>query len=94
MRIEHIIWLSEIEDKLYYKHKVLVEEVEEVLFNKPHIRFVEKGHQEGDDVYAAYGQSDSGRWLIVFFVVKGEHEVLVISARDMERKERRLYAKR
>lgn len=94
MRIYHIIWLPEIEEKLYHKHQVLVEEVEEVLFDKPHIRFVEKGHQEGEDLYAAYGRTAAGRWLIVFFIVKGEHEALVISARDMERKERRLYARR
>lgn len=51
-------------------------------------------HREGEDLYAAYGQSSSGRWLIVFFVLKAEREALVISARDMERKERRLYARK
>jgi hypothetical protein len=40
MRVQRIIWLPEIEDKLYRKHQVLVEEVEEVLFDKPRIRFV------------------------------------------------------
>lgn len=94
MRIHRVIWQSEIEEKLYHKHKVLVEEVEEVLFDQPRIRFVEKGHREGEDLYAAYGQSASGRWLIVFFVLKAEREALVISARDMERKERRLYARK
>ena len=93
MRIYHIIWLPEIEDKLFHKHNVLVEEVEEVLFEQPHIRFVEKGHREGEDLYAAYGQTMAGRWLIVFFVLKSPHEALVISARDMNRKERRLYGR-
>jgi len=94
MRIRRVIWQPEIEEKLYHKHKVLVEEVEEVLFDAPRIRFVEKGHREGEDLYAAYGRSSSGRWLIVFFVLKAEREALVISARDMERKERRLYARK
>jgi len=94
MRIHYIVWRPEIEDKLYRKHNVLVEEVEEVLFDKPRIRFVEKGHREGEDLYAAYGRTTSGRWLITFFVLKGEHEALVISARDMERKERRVYARK
>jgi len=94
MRIRRVVWQPEIEDKLYHKHKVLVEEVEDVLFDAPRIRFVEKGHREGEDLYAAYGQSASGRWLIVFFVLKAEREALVISARDMERKERRLYARK
>ncbi|NOZ06360.1 MAG: BrnT family toxin [Chloroflexi bacterium] len=94
MRIYHIIWLPDIEDKLFHKHNVLVEEVEEALFEQPHIRFVEKGHREGEDLYAAYGQTTAGRWLIAFFVLKSPHEALVISARDMTRKERRLYARR
>ncbi len=73
---------------------MLVEEVEQVLFDQPHIRFVEKGHREGENLYAAYGQTVDGRWLIVFFVLKGKGQVLIISARDMDRKERQLYAKR
>ncbi len=94
MRIAHIIWLPDIEDKLFEKHAVLAEEVEEILFDHSHIRFVEKGHQEDEDLYAAYGQTTAGRWLIVFFILKEQHEALIISARDMDRKERRLYAKR
>ncbi len=94
MRIYHIIWLPEIEDKLFHKHNVLVEEVEEVLFNEPHIRFVEKGYREAEDLYAAYGQTLAGRWLIVFFILKNSHDALVLSARDMNHKERRLYARR
>jgi hypothetical protein len=96
MRVYHIIWLPEVEDKTFDKHHVLVEEVEEVLFDDPppHIRVVEKGHREGEDLYAAYGQTAAGRWLIVFFVWKVGGEALVISARDMERKERRIYGRR
>lgn len=94
MRIEHIIWLPEIEDKLLRKHGVQVEEAEDVLFGSPHIRFVEKGQREGEDLYAGYGQTEAGRWLIVFFVMKSQRRALIVSARDMERKERRLYARR
>ena len=95
MDVRRIIWLPEIEEKLYDKHRVLVEEVEEVLFdNDPHIRFAEKGHREGENLYAAYGQTAAGRCLIVFFVLKEDGAALVISARDMERKERRLYVRR
>ena len=94
MRVSHIIWMPEIEEKLYDKHQVLVEEVEDVLFNEPHVRFVEKGHHADENLYAAYGQTEAGRWLIVFFILKSEHEALVISARDMERKELQLYVRR
>jgi len=94
MKIRHIIWLHEFEEKLFHKHNVLSEEVEEVLFDKPHIRFVEKGHCDDEDLYAAYGKTSGGRWLIIFFVLKNKHDALVISARTMDRKERHLYARR
>jgi len=93
MRIYDIIWLPAIEDKLLQKHNVQVEEVEDVLFDALHIRFVEKGHKIGEDLYAAYGQTMPGRWLIIFFVLKNQSEAMIISARDMDRKERRYYAR-
>ncbi len=55
MRITKVIWLPEIEDKLLHKHDVFVVETEEVLFGDPYIRFVEKGHRRGENLYAAYG---------------------------------------
>ena len=91
MRVDKVIWLPEFEDKLYYKHAVLAEEVEEVIFGGPRIRFVEKGHHPGENLYAAYGQTETGRYLTVFFVLKADNEALIISARDMDRKERKLY---
>jgi uncharacterized DUF497 family protein len=94
MRIQHIIWLPEVEDKLLRKHNVLIEEVEDVLFANPHVRFVEKGDQPGEDLYAAYGQTVAGRWLLIFYVLKPRQAVLVISARNMERTERRLYGRK
>ena len=55
MRVKNVVWLPVIEDKLARKHQVLATEVEEALFGNPHIRFVEKGHRAGEDLYAAYG---------------------------------------
>ena len=94
MRVREVIWLPEIEDKLWNKHRITVLEAEEVLFGEPHIRFVEQGHQEGEDLYAAYGQTDAGRYVIAFFVLKRDSQALVISARDMEGKERKTYGRR
>ena len=42
MKIEDIIWLNQIVDKLAFKHQVETYEVEEVLVGKPKFRFVEK----------------------------------------------------
>ena len=61
MRIEGIIWLRDVVDKLISKHGVETYEVEEILDGKPKIRFVEKGEREGEDVYLALAQTDSGR---------------------------------
>jgi hypothetical protein len=42
---------------------------------------------KGEDVYAAYGQTASGRYLIVFFIRKHSTAALTISARDMSQEE-------
>ena len=92
MQIDEVIWLSEFVEKLARKHDVKTTEVEEVLSNRPNFRFVSKGNRPGEDVYSAMGQTDAGRYLIVYFILKPYHRALVVSARDMDRKERRIYA--
>lgn len=94
MRIEAIIWLRDVVDKMGSKHRVETFEVEEVFSNRPKVRFVEKGEREGEDVYLALGQTDAGRYLTVLFIYKKTKEALVLSARDMARKERRYYGKK
>ncbi|MEQ8224255.1 MAG: BrnT family toxin [Candidatus Eremiobacterota bacterium] len=94
MKIEGIVWLRNIVDKLAFKHNVAPEEVEEVFRGKPRIRFVEKGEREGENVYMASGQTYSGRYLIVLFIYKISKDILILSARDMERKERNLYERK
>ena len=91
MKIKGIIWLDEILEKLIRKHNVQQREVREVLNNKPRFRFVEKGHRSGENVYAAMGQTDGGRYIIVFFVYKTDKRALILSARNMTHNERRLY---
>jgi len=94
LKISGIIWLREIVEKIIVKHRVTQDEVREVLRNSSHFRFVEKGHRQGENVYAAMGQTDGGRYLIVFFVRKKTQQVLILSARDMTRSERRNYEKK
>ena len=78
-------------DKLVRKHGVEDYEVTEVLQRKPQFRFVEKDHRVEENVYAALGQTMSGRYLTVFFVYKTNGQALILSARDMSKSERRLY---
>jgi hypothetical protein len=47
----------------------------------------------GEDVYRALGQTDAGRYLVVFFIHKLTREALILSARDMDHKERRSYGR-
>ncbi len=94
MNIEGIIWLRNIVDKLAFKHHVETSEVEEVLTGKPKFRFVEKGERQGEDVYMALGRTQAGRYLIVLFIHKATKEALILSARDMAKKERKLYGRK
>lgn len=91
MFIDEFLWLPDIIEKLEVKHHVSQDEVEEVFFNGPKYRFVESGHRPEEDVYSAGGQTDSGRYLIVFFIHKTRNTALILTARDMDRRERKRY---
>ena len=91
MYIEPVTWIPNIVEKLLAKHQVTQWEVEDVLLNFPEYRFVERGRRKDEDVYAALGQTASGRHLMIYFIRKPQNSALVLSARDMEPKERRLY---
>jgi len=41
--------------------------------------------------FPAFGQTDAGRYLTVFFVRKEDGRALILSARNMTRAERRIY---
>ena len=94
MYIDDFIWLPDILDKLYVKHHVTQDEVEEIFFNYPKYRFVELGYEIGEDIYSARGQTDAGRYLIVFFIHKLDNIALILSARDMDSKERKRYERK
>ena len=94
MYIENCIWLPDVLTKLFVKHHVTQTEVDEIFFNRPKYRFVESGYREGEDVYSAAGQTDAGRYLIVFFIQKQNNLALILSARDMDQKERRRYERK
>ena len=94
MKISGIIWVQEIIEKIIVKHQVSQVEVREILNSSSHFRFVEKGHFSGENVYASMGQTDCGRYLIVFFIHKKDNRALILSARDMTPAERKRYEKK
>ena len=93
MKIVGFIWLEEIVEKLEVKHQVVPEEVEQVFSNQPRVKRMNRGRFRGEDVHRVLGQTDGGRYLVVFFIYKLTHEVLILSARDMGDKERKSYAR-
>ncbi len=94
MTIAGFIWLEDIVEKLWRKHKVELFEVEEVFANSPYFRFAEKGRRKDENLYAAFGQTDAGRYLITFFVYRQDKHAVVISSRTMTDVERRNYERR
>lgn len=93
MLIRQIIWKDQFVEKLATKHGVSIEEVEDVLNSKPHIRKINNGKVKGENVYAGFGQTYGGRYLVVFYIKKQAGAVLPISARDMDDSERDYYGK-
>ena len=93
MRLYEVIWKEQYVEKIDIEHGVDADEVEQVLFGNPHVRRIEKGKVKGEDVYSAYGRTNAGRYLIVFFINKRKTAALPISARDMTESERSYYAK-
>ncbi len=95
MRISEVIWLNDVIDKIEAKHHVTQTEVEKVLYSKPTVKKMRKGYFRGEHVYRALGKTETGgRYLTIFFIHKGIDKVLILSARDMDKKERKIHAKK
>ena len=92
--IDGIIWLDAIVEKLAWKHRVLPHEVEEILNGKCRIFKKESGNIEGEDLYNALGITKDGRYLSVFFIKKLNRKALIITARDMNKREKKRYEKK
>ena len=72
------------------KHGVFASECEQVFFNEPLLILDDPKHSEAEDRFAAFGQTDNGRVLVVVYTKRADR-LRVISARDMNRKERVFY---
>jgi uncharacterized protein len=95
MNIDKIVIPVVIENKIESKHNVRSNEIRQTLINDPRIRFAEKGNVKVNDVYVAFGRTFGGRYLSVFFVYKPENNTcIIISARDMSKKEKKAYGKK
>ncbi len=77
--------------KLQARHRVSPAECEQVFFNEPLVIAEDAAHSSAEQRWAAWGRTAEGRALVVVFTLRGER-IRPVSARDMNRKERRRYA--
>jgi uncharacterized DUF497 family protein len=74
------------------RHGVTKSEAEEVFFNQPLLMLEDREHSGDELRIHALGQTDAARKLHITFTLRADGTLLrVISARDMHRKERRIY---
>ena len=69
-----------------------IAEAEQVFFNEPLLVIVDTKHSEGEGRFHALGKTNEHRSLHITFTLRNAGEsIRVISARDMHRKERKIY---
>jgi uncharacterized DUF497 family protein len=74
------------------KHDVSQPESEQIFFNTPLLMLADEKHSQAEARYHALGNCDSGRLLHITFTLRVDGTLIrVISARDMHRKERKVY---
>jgi uncharacterized protein len=74
------------------RHDVSMAEAEQVFFNAPVLVLPDPVHSQAEPPYHALGKTIDGRRLHVTFTLRsGGKLIRVISARDMSKKERKIY---
>lgn len=75
------------------KHGVVALEAEQVFLVAPLIITPDERHSETEPRFRALGKTMQGRRLTIIFTLRhGDARIRVISARDMNRRERTIYA--
>ena len=83
-------WDTGNAEKNWELHQVSQGECEQVFFNRPLVVAPDVELSKRELRYAALGQTNAARQLAVVFTIRGPL-VRVISARNMSRRERRIY---
>lgn len=85
-----LIWRQGVVDKIWQKHKVTPEEVDEAVLDDEAIC-----HKASRGSYCVYGQSISGRYVfVVLGVTSKKGQFKVITAREMDNTMKRYYHKK
>ena len=81
------------ERKSHEKHGVTANEAEQVFFNQPLLVIGDAVHSTRESRWHAMGMTDDAHHLhLTFTLRRAGRSIRVISARDMHRKERAIYA--
>jgi len=83
-------WDEGNSDKNWLKHKVSKNECEQVFFNLPLVVEEDTEHSDIEKRWYILRQSDSKRLLFIVFTIRNQL-VRVISARNMNKKEKEIY---
>ncbi|MBK7103664.1 MAG: BrnT family toxin [Ignavibacteriae bacterium] len=88
--IEGFQWDNGNIEKNWLKHQVLHIECEQIFFNEPLIVADDVNHSEKENRWFALGRTDSDRKIFTVFTIR-KNLIRIISARDMNKKEKRKY---
>ncbi|MCG2691707.1 BrnT family toxin [Microgenomates group bacterium] len=90
MKLKEFVWDKGNIDKNLVKHKVDFREAEEIFFNKPVKFYPDKRHSQKEERFIALGITNKSRRLSII-LTRRKNKIRIISARDQNKRERRLY---
>jgi len=93
LELDEVMGFDWDEGNLYkneIKHGLHWSEIEEIFFNQPLLIYEDRKHSLEECRCYALGKTDEEKPLFVVFTLRGDR-IQVISARKMNRKERRIY---
>ncbi len=85
-------WDRGNKDKNWISHRVTHEECEEIFYDPKKVVFKDALHSRHEERYLIIGKTKKGRLLFVVFTER-KSRLRVISARDLNKKEKDLYEK-
>lgn len=91
-RLKGFDWNKWNVDKNWIKHKASIEECEEIFFDKNKKIMNDKLHSNTEERHIILGKTAKGRLLYIVFTVR-KNKIRIISARDINKKEIKLYEK-
>jgi len=89
-QVKGFAWDEANVTKNWERHQVTHIECEEVFFNNPLVIRPDETHSQEEDRFIALGRTELDRKLFIVFTIRAQ-KLRVISARDMNKKERKWY---